>query len=54
MSALLLLQVEAASPDGVVQGGWDYVVAAYAISAAVFFFYAVTVVVRLRRAKDVQ
>lgn len=54
MSALLLLLVEAASPDGVVQGGWDYVVAAYAISATVFFFYAVTVVLRLRRTEDVQ
>lgn len=53
MSALLL-QAATVSPDGVVTGGWDYVVAAYAISAAVFIFYAVTVVVRLRRAEDVK
>jgi hypothetical protein len=32
-----------------VQGGWEYVIAAYAVSAAILTGYAVSVVVRYRR-----
>lgn len=33
---------------GVVQGGWEFVIAAYAISAAVLGGYATSVLVRYR------
>ena len=35
---------------GMIQGGWEYVVAAYAISGLVFTAYAVSLFQRLRAA----
>jgi hypothetical protein len=37
--------------SGVIEGGWEYVVAAYAVSAAVLGGYAVSVFLRLRSEK---
>jgi hypothetical protein len=37
---------------GVVQGGWEFVIAAYGITAAGFAAYAVWVIVRLRELKS--
>ena len=34
--------------SGVVQGGWEYVIAAYAVTAAVLGGYAVSIFFRLR------
>jgi hypothetical protein len=34
--------------QGVVSGGWNFVVAAYSITAAVFVIYGVTLITRLR------
>jgi hypothetical protein len=33
---------------GVVTGGWNFVVAAYSLTAAVFLIYGVTLITRLR------
>ena len=33
---------------GVVAGGWNFVVAAYTLTAAVFLIYGVTLITRLR------
>jgi len=33
---------------GVVTGGWSFVIAAYAVTAAVFLIYGVTLIARLR------
>ena len=35
--------------SGMIQGGWEYVTAAYVISAAILCAYAVSVFVRLRQ-----
>ena len=35
--------------SGVVQGGWEFVVAAYAVTAAVLGAYTASVIVRLAR-----
>jgi hypothetical protein len=37
--------------SGVIQGGWEFVVAAYAVSAAVLGAYAASVFLRLRKEK---
>ena len=37
---------------GAIQGGWEYVWAAYGISAAVFVGYSVSVVLRWRSAVE--
>ncbi len=34
--------------NGVVSGGWNFVVAAYAVTALVLLIYGVTVITRLR------
>jgi hypothetical protein len=34
--------------QGVVTGGWSFVIAAYALTASVFLIYGVTLLVRLR------
>jgi hypothetical protein len=34
--------------QGIVSGGWNFVVAAYSITAAVFLIYGVTLITRLR------
>ncbi|HET7435620.1 MAG TPA: hypothetical protein VFN10_13005 [Thermoanaerobaculia bacterium] len=34
--------------QGVIVGGWEYVWAAYGITAAVFIIYAVTLITRFR------
>ena len=34
--------------DGVVQGGWEYVIGAYAVTAAVFAAYVASVVGRVK------
>ena len=37
--------------EGVISGGWEFVWAAYGISAAVFVLYGISLVVRLREAR---
>ena len=37
------------SPDGVIVGGWGYVVATYSITGVVLVAYAAWLVIRLRR-----
>jgi hypothetical protein len=37
--------------SGVIAGGWEFVVAAYAVSAAVLGLYAASVFLRLRHEK---
>jgi hypothetical protein len=49
MAPALLLQVP---PPGIVEGGWDYGVAAYAITAAGFLIYAASVFARHRRSEE--
>jgi len=39
------------SPTGVIEGGWEFVRAAYGVSAAVLLVYGVTLVLRLRSAR---
>jgi heme exporter protein CcmD len=36
------------SPSGVIAGGWEYVWAAYGLSAAILLGYAVSIYVRYR------
>ncbi len=38
-------------PEGVIQGGWEYVIAAYSFTATVLSLYALSVVLRLRTAR---
>lgn len=38
--------------QGIVSGGWNFVVAAYGITAAVLVLYGVTLITRLREAKS--
>ncbi len=38
-------------PEGVVQGGWPYVIAVYTITSSVLAAYAVSLALRLKRAK---
>jgi|GEM_PF-928144 len=38
--------------QGLVTGGWNFVIAAYGITAAVLIIYGVTLVTRLREAKS--
>ena len=40
--------------SGVIEGGWEFVIAAYSISAVVLAVYATTIFVRLRREKNRQ
>ena len=35
--------------SGVITGGWGYVVAAYAVTAAAFLFYGVGLILRVRK-----
>jgi hypothetical protein len=37
---------------GVVVGGWEYVIAAYAVTAVAFVIYGVTLVTRLREERS--
>lgn len=37
--------------EGVISGGWEFVWAAYGITAAVFVLYGISLVVRLREAR---
>ena len=37
---------------GTVTGGWNFVVAAYAVTAAVFVLYGVSLITRLRDARS--
>ena len=37
--------------QGVVTGGWSFVVAAYSITAAVFLIYGISLIARLRDAE---
>lgn len=38
--------------QGIVSGGWNFVIAAYGITAAVLVLYGVTLVTRLREARS--
>jgi len=38
-------------PDGVIVGGWEYVIAAYTVTAVGLSIYAWTLLARLRRAE---
>ena len=38
--------------QGLVSGGWNFVIAAYGITAAVLLIYGVTLITRLREAKS--
>jgi hypothetical protein len=38
--------------QGVVTGGWGYVIAAYTITAGVLLVYGVTLITRLREARS--
>jgi hypothetical protein len=38
--------------QGVVTGGWGFVIAAYSITALVLFIYGVTLMARLREARS--
>ena len=38
--------------SGVVQGGWEFVVAAYSVTAIGFIVYAVSLVARLKEPKS--
>ncbi len=37
--------------QGIVSGGWNFVIAAYGITAAVLVLYGVTLITRLREAR---
>lgn len=37
------------APQGVIVGGWEYVIAAYAVTAGFLAAYAVTLVIRSKR-----
>lgn len=38
--------------QGIVSGGWNFVIAAYGVTAAVLVIYGVTLITRLREAKS--
>jgi hypothetical protein len=38
--------------QGFVSGGWNFVIAAYGVTAAVLVIYGVTLITRLREAKS--
>jgi hypothetical protein len=38
--------------QGMVSGGWNYVIAAYGVTAAVLVLYGVTLITRLREARS--
>jgi hypothetical protein len=38
--------------SGVITGGWGFVIAAYAVTAAGFLIYGITLVSRLRETQD--
>jgi len=40
--------------QGVVSGGWNFVIAAYGVTAAVLVIYGVTLITRLRKARNRQ
>ena len=40
------------APAGVIEGGWEFVIAAYAVSAAILLGYAVSVIWRYRRERN--
>ncbi|HEY6136425.1 MAG TPA: hypothetical protein VI670_01545 [Thermoanaerobaculia bacterium] len=40
--------------QGVVSGGWNFVIAAYGLTAAVLVIYGVTLITRLREARKRQ
>jgi heme exporter protein C len=48
-AALMLMQAPAADITGRIQGGWEFVVAAYTVSAAILIGYAVSVHLRYRQ-----
>jgi hypothetical protein len=37
--------------QGIVSGGWNFVIAAYGVTAAVLVIYGVTLITRLREAR---
>jgi|GEM_PF-630053 len=37
--------------SGVIQGGWEFVIAAYVVSGAVLILYTASIFIRLRREK---
>ena len=39
-------------PEGVIEGGWPYVIAAYSFTVVALGFYAVTLVLRFRNHDD--
>jgi len=41
------------SPEGVIVGGWNYVIAAYSITGAMFLLYAFSLRSRLNKTKDI-
>ncbi len=40
--------------NGVIVGGWEYVIAAYTVTGAVFLLYALSVAFRLRAERRVE
>jgi len=40
------------APEGVIIGGWNFVIAAYAITSAMFLLYAWSLRSRLKKAED--
>ncbi len=38
--------------QGIVSGGWNFVIAAYGVTAAVLLIYGVTLITRLREARS--
>ena len=38
--------------QGIVSGGWNFVIAAYGVTAAVLVLYGVTLITRLREARS--
>lgn len=40
--------------NGVIQGGWEFVTAAYAVTGAVLVLYTVSIFIRLRREKGLR
>lgn len=39
-------------PEGVIQGGWPYVIAAYSMTALVLTAYAASLFLRMRKARS--
>ncbi len=42
----------ALAPEGVIAGGWPYVIAAYSVTAVVLAYYAWNLTRRVRKARD--